>query len=362
MMMSSGSFASIRFVTHVFHSTLRRSAMRKLIAICAVAALFSANYAMADWVTLNMPGAVDTWATGISGTNIVGYGYDAGYTNPRTFLYDGTKSPADPTAWTTLTMTGATYTFAQGINGNNIVGNYQIGEGPGSSLHGFLYNGTTWTTLDVPGATCTSAQGINGNNIVGNYNDYFGVARGFLYDGTKSPTDPTAWTTLTMPGIGNVFPMSISGDNIVGMYPGEEGRPNCGFLYDLTKPMDDPTAWTILNVLDSTDTPVWGISGNNVVGYFNYPVDYKLEEIGYNGEARGFVYDITKSPTDPTAWTILNIGETDTCPLGIDGGNIVGVINDPQGFLYSIPEPGTLTMLAGSGLLLLLGVLRRRLF
>lgn len=359
MTILSGLF-TYSFVTRVFHSTLRRSAMRRFIAICAATVLFSASYAMADWVTLNMPGAVDTWATGISGTNIVGYGYDAGHTNPRTFLYDGTKSPDDPTAWTTLTMDGAIYTFARGISGNNIVGNYQtVSPGPYNS---FFYNATTlsWSTINMPGVKSTNAQGIDGNNIIGSYDDNSGVARGFLYDGTKSPTDPTAWTTLTMPGIGNVFPMSISGDNIVGMYPGE-GR-NYGFLYDLTKPMDDPTAWTTLNVRESTDTQVWGISGNNVVGYFNYPTDYKLEEIGYNGEARGFVYDITKNPADPTAWTILNIGETDTCPLGIDGSNIVGVINDPQGFLYSIPEPGTLTMLAGSGLFLLLGALRRRLF
>ena len=56
-------------------------------------------------------------------------------------------------------------TFATGISGSNIVGAYNDLTG----RHGFLYHGTSYTTLDHPlaGSFGTFASGISGSNIVG---------------------------------------------------------------------------------------------------------------------------------------------------------------------------------------------------
>jgi uncharacterized membrane protein len=85
------------------------------------------------------------------------------------FLHNGTT-------WTTLNYPGASETTAYGISGSNIVGYYEYEDG---SRHGFLYDGTTWRTLDYPGAFNTYAYGISGNRIVGCFSDSSGQ-HGFL--------------------------------------------------------------------------------------------------------------------------------------------------------------------------------------
>lgn len=65
---------------------------------------------------------------------------------------------------------GAGGSEAQGIEGTNLVGAF----GDGTTVHGFLYNGSTWTTLDDPLAGFGSnqgtwAEGISGANVVGAY-------------------------------------------------------------------------------------------------------------------------------------------------------------------------------------------------
>jgi hypothetical protein len=69
-------------------------------------------------------------------------------------------------SYITLDKPGASQTYAHGINGNNIVGWYQ--DAPGN-YHGFLYDGTDWTTLDMPGSTNTKLLDLDGSNIVGIY-------------------------------------------------------------------------------------------------------------------------------------------------------------------------------------------------
>jgi hypothetical protein len=75
--------------------------------------------------------------------------------------------------WTTLDMPGAVFTYAYGIDGSNIVGTYWDDSGN----HGFLYNGSEWTTFDMPGVVSTYVRGIDGSHIVGYYDD----AHGFIY-------------------------------------------------------------------------------------------------------------------------------------------------------------------------------------
>jgi hypothetical protein len=121
------------------------------------------------YTTLDDPAASpgQTFATGISGSNIVGYYYDSSGT--LGFLNSGS-------AYTELQVPypqanpGATY--AQGVSGSNVVG-YYYKSSVGSTgmvstkIHGFLYNGSSYTTLDHPSADFTQAEGISGRNVVG---------------------------------------------------------------------------------------------------------------------------------------------------------------------------------------------------
>jgi hypothetical protein len=200
-----------------------------IVLILALAALcFNQSQAQYDLTTISNPGPFyDTWAYGISGTNIVGC-YDSvndGHGSLQGFLYDGST-------FTTLTVPDAIYfTEAFGISGHNIVGSY----GNNNGFYGFLYDGTSYTTLSVPGANATYAYGISGNQVVG----YYQIAavgsytnQGFLYNGGT-------YTTLSVPGAVDTYPQGICGHNIVGYYDygtdtyDDPINPQ-GFLYDGT--------------------------------------------------------------------------------------------------------------------------------
>ena len=195
--------------------------------------LGGSGQAIAGFATLNDPMATDgTIATGISGSNIVGWYRNSGNggnqgTGYQGFLYNGTS-------YTTLNdpLALSNSTWAIGIDGSNIVGYYQDGaDAHGNPLmHGFLYNGTTYTTLSDPLApNSTYATGISGSNIVGYFYDGTGE-HGFLYNGTTYTTlnDPLATTGTAALG--------IDGTNIVGSYANGTGQ--YGFLYtpDTTSP------------------------------------------------------------------------------------------------------------------------------
>jgi hypothetical protein len=147
------------------------SKIKKTSCLCVFAIyllVFGSGYAMAGWITLDMPGyTVNTMARGIDGSNIVGSYDDASGTHG--FLYNGTN-------WTTFDMPGASETCPSGIDGSKIVGRYYDASG----VHGFFYNGSRWTTLDMPGAPhYTDVYGIDGSNIVGNYEDVSGIGHFF---------------------------------------------------------------------------------------------------------------------------------------------------------------------------------------
>jgi hypothetical protein len=71
-----------------------------------------------------IPGAADTFATGVSGGNVVGYYYENG--NYYGFLYNGSS-------YTTLTVDSAG-TIAWGISGDDVVGDYDNGPSQGFEM------------------------------------------------------------------------------------------------------------------------------------------------------------------------------------------------------------------------------------
>ena len=271
------------------------------------------------FVTFSPPGAEDTWAYDIDGSNIVGtfsYTKPAGQIGTRGFLLSGG-------GYESLDVPGADDTFAYGIDGEKIVGAFEDSHG---AIHGYLYDGATFTPLDVPGAVETRAYGVYGDNIVGSFEDDDSRFHGFIYDGHN-------YTVLDVPAVVHTYAYGIDADSVVGRFwvdspPTERGW--FGFLYD-------GTSYSILDVDEPGDmdsTYAWGIDGSNVVG-----------QLWIFGQGRqGFVYDSTGIQN--TTYTIFDAPEADeTFAFGIDGDNVVGSFTEMdgrrlRGYVLNIPGLG----------------------
>jgi hypothetical protein len=285
----------------------------KSIFVCAATMLFLSAYALAGTLkTFDAPDATQTYARGISGSNIVGYYADTSG-KEHGFIYDGTN-------WTILNRPGAIGTRAMGIDGGHIVGNFYDNQGE----HTFLYDGTNWTTISENLAP-PEPYGISGDNIVGTTSVPVGSDMAFIYN------IPTETCTFIHSPLGWTEAYGIDGDNIVGVAINAMENPihNRGFLYD-------GSTWTILDAPGSTWTEAYGIDGSNVVGLYRSGTHY------YN-----FLYD-------GSTWTTLDFGGI---AYDIDGSSIVGSINvgkysGTYGFVYTIPEPASLLLFAISGLAL----------
>ena len=134
---------------------------------------------------------------GISGNTFVGY--DSG----SVFENHNHGFVANGMTWTSLYYPGAIDTAAFGIDGSNIVGYYKNEDS--AVNHGFLYNGGNWTPLNAPGYSSTIAYGISGDNIVGQCDD-----DSFIFNIITQ-----SWTTIVAPGVSLSRPLGISGDNIL---------------------------------------------------------------------------------------------------------------------------------------------------
>jgi hypothetical protein len=125
------------------------SPVRALLSVCALV-LVSAGTACGawTWTPVDYPGAIRTYAYGVSGTDIVG-GYKMDLNDAlHGFVYDGAR-------WQTLDYPEAINTEATGAWGTGIVGYYGV---VGWHEHDFVYDGGTWTSQMYPGATAIRAD------------------------------------------------------------------------------------------------------------------------------------------------------------------------------------------------------------
>ena len=202
-------------------------------------------YDGSTYTDLVVPGASNTYATGVSDGTIAGYYNQSGGQN-QGFIYDGST-------FTTLNVPGAASTSIADVSGGNVVGNYVTVEGQAAIRHGFIYDGSAFTTLDYPGGYFTEVLGVDGDTVVGYYVEDAIVNgtrpyHGFVYDGAT-------FTTLDFPGASHTTLYDISGDTIVGRYSGPNGGG--GFVYD------GSTFETLGYGLEPH-----GISGNTMVGSY----------------------------------------------------------------------------------------------
>lgn len=149
------------------------------------------------------------------------------------YLYNGSQftSISDPLA--------PTQSWATGISGTTVVGTYQDIHG---SYHGFVFDGSTYATIDAPTPTGsvsptigTELQAINGSKLIG---DYFtsGIngdasANGFIYDGST-------YEYIHYPSANATFLTGESGGTVVGYYYTSSGSTSQSFI--ATSP--EPTA------------------------------------------------------------------------------------------------------------------------
>jgi hypothetical protein len=262
------------------------------------------------WTTVDYPEARSTQVTAISGDTIAGTYTDASGATHGFFHRGNTWTSFDaPGGATAVQVTGIDSSTLIGFYGTNLWWNYS---------HGFIYDGYSMTTFDFPGATFTQLCGIDGSNIIGSADRQY-----FLYNlSTQNKT------ILDIPGP----PHGIDGTNIVGFYDIAKDPFDFvehGFIYN-------GTSWNTLDMPSAAGTRLWGISGNNIVG----------------SGSGSFVYNMTAD-----SWTSLNIpGSKAMYVQGIDGDKVVGFYIDStfrgHGFIYTIPEPATLSLLAIGGLLL----------
>lgn len=260
--------------------------------------------------------------------------------------------------WTTLDYSGVSNntTYVYGIDGSNIVGSYLSS---GNPWRGFLYNENGWTTLNKPGASATYIQAVNGSNAVGYYSTG-SFTGGMIYNVTTQ-----SWTDLPMPAYGidgsnvlisggagsamvyNIITQSstpcnvpmgssvrgISGSNVVGWYNDMSGNSH-GFI-------SDGTNWTTLDKPEFSGTRIWDIEGDKLVGRYKDAF----------GAEHGFLYNLTTQDWIP----IDKPGAQETWVYDISGNNLVGGYYDStglHGFVYTIPEPATICLLALGGMFL----------
>jgi probable HAF family extracellular repeat protein len=221
---------------------------------------------------INVPGARDTWVSGINDLGIiVGY-YHVGPSQTtgyyRGFLYNGVN-------FTTIHYTGADNTYIYGINNaGHVVGAYDSA----GVTRGFKYDGSSYSPLEVSGASASCAYGINNSSkIVGAYT-LSGSTHGFIYGGQfQYPIDyPSAVGTYC-------YGLNDSG-KIVGSYTLTltVGGAKHGFVYDPN--LAPGLQFTPVDVPGATTTNAYGINDKGqIVGDFSaaaYPKGFI-----YNGSS-----------------------------------------------------------------------------
>jgi len=228
---------------------MRKARTATLVSLLFAALLLALSTAdalattFANFTTIDDPlGPNGSYATGISGSNIVGY-HMVGTSSLQGFLYDGSTftelgSPNGPNAQ------GG---YVRSIDGNNIVGNYYAN----GTVHGWLYDGSTYKTIDDPLGKNNVAWDIDGSKIVGQFETVTTTGKGrntttvTHVHGYLSPDKGLSYNLqLDDPqGVNYTIARAISGNKIVGGYNDAAGVSH-GFLYDITAKsytnLDDP--------------------------------------------------------------------------------------------------------------------------
>ncbi|MFG0326027.1 MAG: hypothetical protein ACF8SC_01995 [Phycisphaerales bacterium JB037] len=230
-------------------------------------------------------------------------------------------------------------TFALGINDSrDTVGAVSTAGGADSFLR--QADGTT-VTFQPLGIADTGGSGINNAGVV------VGSANPFSTGGFVRNTDGTVTSIDSIGNLGEtVLKTNATDINDAGVIFGHAlGQAGPDFFGRGWYSVDNGSTFTTVIRPGEQFTYVWaGNDAGLLVGDFS---------TGFSGDRTGFVFDIASGIFSPFTVT----GADWTVPTGInDAGQIVGFSRDRitgqvSGFVAVVPAPGTVVMLAATGLL-----------
>lgn len=320
-----------------------RRLQRAQLAVLVSLALVSVAWAAPTYNFLSVANPNDTAFTQLLGINnsstIAGYWGDGSVVPNHGFTL------MLPSTFTPENFPMAAQTQVIGINNTGWTDGFYVDQA--GTTHGFTFNAGTYTTVDAPGTAFNQLLGINDGLTAVGY----------------SSTDPTGATLqMSFKESGgsfayiNGFPMGTANNQAVGINNADTA---VGFYQDATGTFHGYIATgTTANTFDVSFGGAMGTQAFGINNHGEIVGDYTDS----TGTMHGFVYigGVFYTVDDPSGTpgsTIIN---------GVnDLGQLVGFYADANdnviGFVASpTPEPGTLALL-GSGLLIGLGALRRKL-
>ncbi len=260
----------------------RRALRRAAALLCAAVAVPAAMSAPAyTYVTLDVPGAVQTQAYGIDDAGRVVGAWLDGAGTWRGFRYAAG-------AYTTIEAPGAAYTDAFGItNSGAIVGTASPVARPGihDFTQGYLLAGGSFTPITVPGAVQTGAYGVNdAATVVGSYRSDPSAGAGFGHHGFVWSAG--VFTTIDIPNAaGGLDDTAAIGINNAGQIVGEYGLfcdvcASRSFLWDAgavtTFAPFGAVASAASDINDTGDIVGWWGSGGVEGGYLYADGEFSL--------------------------------------------------------------------------------------
>jgi probable HAF family extracellular repeat protein len=321
---------------------LRRLQSAQLVVV-VVLALASLAWAAPAYNFLSVASPGDpafTQLLGINNSSTI-----AGYFGDGAMIANNGFTLVLPNSFTPENFPGAAQTQVIGINNTGWTDGFYV-DGAGVT-HGFTFNAGTYTTVDAPGTAFNQLLGINDGLTAVGY----------------SSTDP-AGATLQMSfkeaaGVFSYisgFPSGTGNNQAVGI---NGAGTAVGFYQDATGTFHGYIATgTTANTFDVSFAGAMGTQAFGINNHGEIVGDYTDS----TGTMHGFVYigGVFYTVDDPSGVpgsTIIN-GVNDLGQLvgfyADANDNVIGFVATPT------PEPGSL-MLLGSGLLVGLGALRRKL-
>jgi hypothetical protein len=322
---------------------MRGTFLRTLLVVMLCVALASlALAAPSSYSFLSVANPNDTAFTqllGINNTSMI-----AGYWGDGTVFPNHGFTLVLPNSFTPENFPSASQTQVIGINNNGWTDGFYVDQG--GVTHGFTHNGATFTTVDAPTTAFNQLLGINDGLTAVGYSslDPTGMTlqRSYMVSGTTF----TYLDGFLPTGVGNNQAVGINNASlVVGFYADAMGVFH-GYLFNGTSAMT-------LDFMGGMGTQAFGINNKGeIVGDYTDSM----------GTMHGFTYiggvwHTVDDPAGVAGSTVIN---------GInDLGQLVGFYTDANdnviGFVATpTPEPGSLALL-GSGLLVGLGLLRRKL-